>query len=163
MSERIGLFAGSFDPLTLGHVDIVRKALTIFDRVIVLVADDPFKRYTLTGDDRLAICRADLADLGDVNVMRGHGLTAQMARELGACALIRGLRTAADFNDEYRMALVNENIVPGLETVFLLTDPVNCYISSAMVKSLLISGGNIDQMVPPHCLEVIKAKLSKKD
>ena len=157
----VGLFPGSFDPLTLGHVDIVKKALTVFDRVIVLVADDPFKKYTFSGEERMRICREDLEQLGSVEVVRGAGLTAQFAEQHGCCALIRGMRAESDFSSEYRMAQLNQQIGHGLQTVFFLTSPQFSYLSSAVVKNLYISGADVSDMVPENAYRAMQSKLKK--
>lgn len=160
-NERIGLFAGSFDPLTLGHKDIVDKAIKVFSKVVVLVADDPLKHYDFTPEERLWMVQETFKDFPQVEVERGSGLTSLYAQKIGACALIRGLRTEADFNAEFRMAKLNSTLVEGLETVFFISDPNLAYFSSTSVKVLCKAGADVSQMVPEPVLQKLKQKFQK--
>lgn len=160
--ERIGLFAGSFDPLTLGHVDIVKKALNVFSRIIVLVADDPLKHYDFSPAERMKMVEETFKDYDSVEVRRGEGLTSLEAKKLGCCALIRGLRAEADFNSEFRMAKLNSTLAPGLETVFFISDPSLAFFSSTSVKVLYRAGADVSKMVSPAVLKELE-KLKTKN
>lgn len=159
----IGLYAGSFDPITWGHIDIVKKALTVFDTVIVLVADDQLKTYCFTPEERVALCKASLAGIDRVKVERGAGLTAQLAKTLHATALVRGLRTEADFNSEFRLSSLNKIINPDLNTVFFISDPSLSFVSSTKAKLLFDYGADISKFVPEPVIEGLKKKRADKE
>ena len=146
---RIAVCPGSFDPLTNGHVDLVRRAARLFDRVIVAVLANDQKTPLLAPDDRVAIARETFADLTAVEVAAFEGLLTEFAARRGAAAIVRGLRSAADFDYEWPMTAMNRLLQPGIETVFLVPSPEVSAISSRLVKEIWRLGGDIGGLVPP--------------
>ncbi|WP_054952234.1 pantetheine-phosphate adenylyltransferase [Flaviflexus massiliensis] len=154
----IAVCPGSFDPITLGHVDVVRRALTIFDEVIVGVAQNPGKNYRFAPEERLALAESAIADLPGARVMPVHGLLADFVQDTGASAIVKGLRGAADFDAEQAMALMNRHL-SGVETVFIMGDPRLAHVASSLVKDVARHGGYIDDLVPTE----VAAALTRKD
>ncbi|GAA1654865.1 pantetheine-phosphate adenylyltransferase [Georgenia ruanii] len=150
---------GSFDPITYGHVDVVRRARAMFDEVVVVVAHNPAKRYLFDAEQRVALARAALADLPGVRVELVDGLLARYCADVGAVAIVKGLRGAADFDSEQAMALMNRHLV-GIETVFVMGDPTLGHIASSMVKDVAGHGGPIDDLVPPAVAAALHQALS---
>lgn len=152
----IAVCPGSFDPITFGHVDVVRRASHLFSEVIVAVAINHRKNYTFTLDERVELADAALADdaelraahaAGKIRVVAMDGLLAEFCRREGATAIIKGLRGSADFDDELAMALMNRHL-SDIETVFLLGDPNLGHVGSSLVKDVARHGGTIDDLVP---------------
>ena len=155
---------GSFDPVTLGHLDIISRASKIFDRIIVAVPVNPDKRYSFTVEERLAmlgkVCESE--GLGNVECDRVEGLLADYARERGAAVVIKGLRALTDFEYEFQQALTNKKLNPGLETMFLSTSAEHMFLSSSMVKQVAGFGGDISHFVPGCILDTIRERLCRK-
>lgn len=147
-AERIAVYPGAFDPVHLGHLDIARRASAIFDRLIVAVFDRPNKRLTFSGEQRIALFRRGLADLGNVEVVGYAGLTIDFARERGARFLVRGLRTTSDYDYEYQMDIMNRHLAPGIDSVFLLTSSPHAHLSSSLIKEVAAHGAPLDGLVP---------------
>ncbi|WP_127131396.1 pantetheine-phosphate adenylyltransferase [Georgenia sp. SYP-B2076] len=139
---------GSFDPITLGHVDVVRRAREMFDEVVIAVAHNPAKRYLFAPEERVGLARAALADLDGVRVALVPGLLARYCADVGAAAIVKGLRGAADFDAEQSMALMNRHLA-GVETVFIMGDPTLGHVASSLVKDVASHGGRVDDLVPP--------------
>lgn len=156
--ERIAVYAGSFDPPTNGHIDIIRRAAAICDRLVVAVAGNPRKNSLFTSDERVEILREILADDPRVEVDRIDGLLVDYARERGATAIIRGLRAVADFEYEFQMACMNHHLAPGVETVFLMTAQEYFYVSSSLVKEVASFGGDVSPFLPP----LVQARLLER-
>lgn len=148
MSERIGVYPGSFDPATVGHEDMIRRAAGLFDRLIVAVLNNPAKRGFFTVDQRVAMLEKITADLPNVTVDRWDGLLVDFVKREGACAVVRGLRQVSDFETELTMAQANSRLLPGMETVFLMTRPEQGCISSSVVREIATFGGDVSQFVP---------------
>ena len=147
----LALYAGSFDPVTLGHVDIIRRALAVFARVEVTVAVNAEKRTLFSAEERAELIHKSIRQLGDADrleVTRFEGLLVDRARETGATALIRGIRGASDFEYEMRMAMANRELLPGLETVFLAPAPDLAFVSSSIVRDVHRWGGDASRWVP---------------
>jgi pantetheine-phosphate adenylyltransferase len=156
------VYAGSFDPMTLGHIDIVNKALTIFDKVIIGVAVNSAKRSLLPVAKRISLANELFADReGRVSVAEIPGLTATFAKEAGATALVRGLRNAADLESEISLAALNRQLC-GLETVFLIGEPALSHISSSAVKELARYHADITAMVPPAVAAAVLSALKAR-
>lgn len=153
---------GSFDPVTLGHIDIVRRAAKMFDRVIVAVMINPSKHPSFTAEERVEMLRLALRDLPNVEVECFSGLLADYTRARGAVAIVKGLRAVTDFEYEFQMALTNKKLNPDVETVFLTTDAEFMYLSSSIVKQIASFGGDISGFVSPENLNRIKERLCKK-
>lgn len=138
---------GSFDPITLGHLDVVRRARLLFDGVVLAVARNASKTAWFSAEQRVALAREALADT-DVRVEAVDGLVAQYAREIGATAIVKGLRAGADFDGEQPMALMNRHLA-GIETVFLVSDGGYAHIASSLVRDIARHDGDVADLVPP--------------
>ena len=157
------IFPGSFDPVTLGHVDLIKRASRLCDRLIVAVAVNPDKQSSFTMEERMSMIRTALdgADAG-IEVASFTGLTVSFARERGAGFIIRGVRDAQDLSAESSLAWVNEALSPGIETVILLTRPELSHISSSLVRQAARFGGDISSMVPKCAVDEILNRLYNK-
>jgi pantetheine-phosphate adenylyltransferase len=157
--KRVAVFPGSFDPLTLGHINVVERGIEIFDTVIVAVATNLSKTTTFTLEERLEILREVFGGYPNVKVDCFEGLLVDYVRRMNTNILLRGLRTVSDFEYELRMALANKSICPEVETVFLVTESSYGHISSSLIKEVVTLGGSVSQMVPPVVEERLRAKL----
>ena len=154
---------GSFDPVTIGHLDIITRASSIFDRVVVAVLHNPTKQPAFTDDERVAMLKKVTGHLKNVEVMTKDGLLADIAQEVGANIIVKGLRAVSDFEYEFQMALANRKLNPEVETVFLTTSAENMFLSSSVVKQIASFGGDISGFVPkPLCEEITNRLCSKK-
>lgn len=153
----IAVCPGSFDPITLGHVDVVRRALTMFDRVIVGVAQNADKRYLFSPSERLALARASVEHLPGASAEPVDGLLANFVQEVGASAIVKGLRGSADYDSEQAMALLNRHL-SGVETVFIMGDSGLGHVASSLVKDVAAHGGRIDDLVPVPVARVLTRK-----
>jgi len=159
---RIAVFPGSFDPLTNGHIDLIQRAARLFDHIIVAVLVNPDKRTMFTPDERVAMIElacGNLHESGTVKVDAFEGLLVQYAASHGACAIIRGLRSSADFDYERPQALMNAHLAPTIETVCLLAANTHAHISSRLVKEVASLGGAVSNLVPPSVESLLLAKL----
>lgn len=147
---------GSFDPLTLGHVDVVRRARSMFDEVVVGIARNSAKSPLLAVEQRVALAREAFAADPGVRVEVVPGLLADFVREVGAVAVVKGLRGGADFDGELPMALMNRHLT-GVETVFVVGDPALAHIASSLVKDVARFAGPIDDLVPPGVADAVRA------
>ncbi len=145
---RRAMYAGSFDPPTNGHIDIVRRGAELFDELIVGVGSNPSKRYHLDSEQRRVLFESSIPDLDNVRVVTFAGLVVEAAREQGAQVLLRGIRTSSDLDLEFRNGLANRDLA-GVETLFLLTDPEHIFVSSSLVREIAKFGGDISKYVPP--------------
>jgi pantetheine-phosphate adenylyltransferase len=162
MKERVALYPGSFDPITLGHIDILERATAIFDRVVVSVLRNPAKQPLFSVGERLELIGAATESLdGEVTVDSFDGLTVEHARQVGAIAIVRGLRALSDFETEFQMALMNRRLEPDVHTVFLMTSAPYVYMSSNLVKEVCRLGGDISEFVPPAIAEALHRRLGK--
>lgn len=151
---------GSFDPVTNGHLDIIKRASKLFDHVIVLVLSNLDKNTAFTMDERVELLQRVTAKLDNVTVDSYEGLTADYARDKGACALVKGLRAVSDFEYEFQMALTNKLLHPELETLFLNTNAEYMYLSSSIVKQIAQYNGDISRFIPGEILDDIEKRLS---
>lgn len=161
MTERVAVYPGSFDPLTRGHLDLIQRATRIFDRVIVAVATNNAKQCLFTVDERLAMLEEHTREYERAEVAHFRGLTVDFAREQGACAIIRGLRVISDFEFELSMAINNEKLNPGIDTVLLTPSEPYLYLSSRLVKELVEHGGPVSHYVTPSVEARLREKLGK--
>jgi pantetheine-phosphate adenylyltransferase len=143
------VYPGSFDPFTLGHLDILERATGIFDKVIVAVLENPNKLPLFSVDERLAMIRDSIDHDGRIEVDSFDGLTVEYAKKVGAGSLVRGLRATSDFENEFQMALFNRRLAPEITTVFLMTSFANVFLSSSLIKEVARHGGAVDFAVPP--------------
>jgi pantetheine-phosphate adenylyltransferase len=158
---RIAVCPGSFDPVTFGHRDIVHRAATLFDKVIVLVTNNLYKKPAFTIPERLVFLERITAGLDNVVIDHWDGLIAEYMRDVGACAIVKGLRAVSDFEYEFQMALANKMLYDKAETVFLTTSAENMYLSSSAVKQIAAFGGDISHFVPGEIIDDIKERLEK--
>lgn len=161
MAGRVCVYPGSFDPITVGHMDIIRRSVSLFDRVVVAVLHNPQKTGCFTLDERLEMLRDCCRDLPAVSVETFDGLTMDFARRVGACAVVRGIRTAADYPMEESLARINQRICPEVETVLLLSSAEHSVVSSSCVRELAMFGGDVRNLVPEPILERVRARLSR--
>ncbi|HJB60119.1 MAG: pantetheine-phosphate adenylyltransferase [Acutalibacteraceae bacterium] len=157
---KIGICPGSFDPVTLGHMDIITRACRIFDKVIVAVPINPDKHFSFTVEERMDMLRTVTAGMG-VEVDSVGGLLVDYAREKGATAIVKGLRAVSDYDYEFQMALANKQLNPEVETMFLPTRVENMFLSSSLVKQVAGFGGDISHFVPECLLERINERLCR--
>ena len=162
MNKRIAICPGSFDCITLGHLDIINRAAAMFDEIIVVAMNNSKKSYTFTPDERIDMIKKSTVGIKNVQVDLFDGLLAKYAAKKNACAIIKGLRAMSDFEYEFQMALTNKKLNPEVETLFLTTSAQNMYLSSSMVKQIASMGGDISDFVPPVILDDILKKLSPK-
>ena len=157
---KIGICPDSFDPVTLGHMDIITRACRIFDKVIVAVPINPDKHFSFTVEERMDMLRTVTAGMG-VEVDSVGGLLVDYAREKGATAIVKGLRAVSDYDYEFQMALANKQLNPEVETMFLPTRVENMFLSSSLVKQVAGFGGDISHFVPECLLERINERLCR--
>ena len=159
---RIAVYPGSFDPVTNGHLDIIRRAAALFDQVVVLVAENAAKRYSFSAQERVALLQSCTASMPNVTVEASPGLVAHYAREIGATAIVKGLRAMSDFDAEFQQALANRNLNAAAETVFIPAGHESMYLSSSMVRQVCALGGDISGFVPAEVLPQITQRLNLK-
>jgi pantetheine-phosphate adenylyltransferase len=164
---KVAVYPGSFDPITNGHLDVIRRAAHVFDRVVVGVLGNPRKSPLLDSDARVAIIRASVEAepvlAGVVEVRTFDGLTVDFCREVGSAFLVRGLRAIADFETELQLAHNNHQLAPGVDTVFFMTSLEHSYISSSLVKEIALFGGDVSGMLPQPAALALERALSAGD
>lgn len=158
---RRAIYAGSFDPVTNGHLDVLARAAKVFDEVIFAIAYNAEKRGLFSPDERLELLREASSAFPNVKVARFEGLLVDFARAQQAAALIRGLRAISDFEFEFQMALMNRRLAPELETLFLMPREDYSYVSSRLVKEVASLGGDVAALVPPCVAAALADKLRK--
>ncbi len=156
----VAVYAGSFDPITRGHEDLIRRSCEFVDKVVVAVANNSSKKPLFTPDERVALIKQAAGETPCVEVRQFQGLLVDFAREVGATLIIRGLRAVSDFEYEFQMALMNRNLSPGLETVFMVPSVETTYISSSIIREVAQYGGNLDNLVHPAVAEALKSKFA---
>jgi pantetheine-phosphate adenylyltransferase len=156
---RTAIYAGSFDPITRGHEDLVLRTLEFVDRLIVAVANNSSKQPLFTIDERVELIRSALDGEGRVEVKSFTGLLVDFAAQEGANLLIRGLRAVSDFEYEYQMALMNRHLSPKLETVFMIPSLDTTYISASLVREVARYGGDVSTLVHPAIAAALRAKI----
>jgi pantetheine-phosphate adenylyltransferase len=152
------VYAGSFDPITLGHLDIIKRASGLFDHLVVAIGNNPAKRYWFDLEQRKAMLQDACAGLDTVSVVCFSGLLIHLCENEGANVIVRGLRALSDFDLEFRNGLANRDMT-GIETVFLLSDPKHIFVSSSLVKEIAQNGGDVRKYVPPGVLGAITERL----
>jgi pantetheine-phosphate adenylyltransferase len=158
MAERVALYAGSFDPLTNGHLDILSRARRLADRVVLAILENDAKKPLFTVEERLAMIREIVGDDPAVPVRSFSGLLVDFAKQSGATLIVRGLRAVSDYEYELQMALMNRRLAPAIETVFLMAKEEYSYVSSRLVKEVARLRGDLSGLVPPPVLKRLAAK-----
>lgn len=159
---RLAIYAGTFDPLTVGHISIVERGLRIFDEVVVAVAENVRKAPLFTVNERIDFIEDVFAQELGVRAVAFDGLLVDLATELGAVALLRGLRNSTDFEYEAPMVHMNRHLAPDVETVFVVSEKEEVFVSSSLVKEVARFGGDVASFVPPQVLEPLLARIAEK-
>ena len=156
------LYPGSFDPVTLGHVDVTRRAAKLFDKIVIGVYDTPSKSLMFDTDERMDLFRRAVTDIPNVEVTSFQGLVVRYAQEIGANTIVRGLRSGSDFEYEFDMAFMNRRLAPDVDLVSFMTSLDYMFLSSSLIKEVAMLGGDITGMVPPHVIEAVNSKFSSR-
>ena len=157
---KTAIYAGSFDPITRGHEDLIRRSLEFVDRLVVAVATNSSKQPLFTADERVRLIEQAVGGDPRVEVRHFHGLLVDFAREVGASLFVRGLRAVSDFESEYQMALMNRHLAPALETVFMMPSLETTYISSSLVREVARFRGDVSDLVHPAVAEALRVRYS---
>jgi len=153
------IYPGSFDPVTRGHLDLVERALPLFDKLTVAVAVNSSKNATFTPDERVAMLREVLPADPRLSVTTFRGLVVDFCRAQGIGAILRGVRTVSDFEYEYQMALTNRHLAPGIETVFVMPSVQYSYVSSSLIREIVRNGGDVGSFLPPPVESRLRERL----
>lgn len=154
--EKIAIFPGSFDPITCGHVSVIRRAIPLFDKIIVAIGINALKSTYFDLEKRMAMIQAVFAESEKIEVQSYSGLTIDFCREMNAKFLLRGLRTSADFEFERSIGQMNKQMNPDIETIFLLTQPEHTALNSSIVRDILRHNGDVSKFVPSEALRFLK-------
>ena len=152
------LYPGSFDPVTLGHMDVTTRAAALFDKIIVAVYATPSKNLLFSTEERFDLISHATRDMPNVEVRRFEGLVVRFAQEVDAAVIVRGLRSGSDFEYEYEMAFMNRKLAPDVDMVSFMTSQDHMFVSSSLLKEVARLGGNIAEMVPPRVADAVYAK-----
>ncbi len=156
------LYPGSFDPVTCGHLDVAKRAATIFDEVLVAVAANSDKKALFSIEERMELFREASKDIPNIRVVTFKGLMVKAVNDFKADAVIRGIRAASDFEYEFQMALMNRELSGKCETLFMMTDPAYSFVSSRLIKEIAANNGEYSNFVPPCVVEALRAKMKEK-
>jgi pantetheine-phosphate adenylyltransferase len=151
------IYPGTFDPLTYGHLDVLERASKLFDKVTVSISDNPAKGPFFSTEQRLAMLLPNIRAFPNVEAVTFNILLVEFARQMGACAIIRGLRAISDFEFEFNMALMNRHLNAGIETIFVMPNEEYSYTSSTLVKQVAKYGGDVTHFVPPNVAVALRA------
>ncbi|MBX6771758.1 MAG: pantetheine-phosphate adenylyltransferase [Chloroflexi bacterium] len=157
------VYPGTFDPITMGHVDIARRAAQIFEHVIVAVYDTPAKTLVFDTAERVAMAEKALAGVGNIEVRAFGGLLVEFARQAGARVIVRGLRAVSDYEIETQMALMNRTLAPDVEEVFLVASLQYSFLSASLIKEVIKLGGTVEGLVPDFVADALRQKLAKQE
>ena len=162
-SKGTAVCPGSYDPVTLGHIDIITRASGVFDKVIVGVVDQPVRKQktVFTAQERVAFIEAEVADLGNVEVKAFHNLLVEFARENGARAIVKGLRAISDFEYEFEMNQLNRKMAPDIESTYMMSSPQFSFLSSSGAKELAMFGGDLSGLVPDAVAAQLQERLKR--
>jgi pantetheine-phosphate adenylyltransferase len=162
LSPRVAVYTGTFDPIHLGHLDIIERGCRLFDRLIVAVGNNPDKATLFTIEERVGLIREVTGKFGNVEVMPFPGLAVHFVREVGARIMLRGLRTLSDMEYEFTMSLMNRNLDPGIETVFLMAKEEFSHVSSSLLRQIATLGGDLTKFLPELVKQALIKKVTKK-
>lgn len=163
LSRSIAVYPGTFDPITNGHLDILKRALALFDKVIVMIAINQRKAPLFSADERIAFIKDAMPEADSrLEFASSDGLLVDFCRDHGATVIVRGLRALADFEYEFQFAHMNRRLAPAIDTVFFMTDERNHYVSSSLVKEVASLGGDVTGLVPHAVVEALAAKYQRK-
>lgn len=160
LDHRVAIYPGTFDPITRGHEDLVRRAASLFDKLILAIAESPAKQPRFTLADRVAMAREILGDVRNVEIVGFNTLLMNFVHEQGAKVIVRGLRAVSDFEYEFQMAGMNRSLYPEVETVFLTPGEQYMFISATMVREIARLGGDVGKFVQPSVEQRLRAKIS---
>jgi pantetheine-phosphate adenylyltransferase len=160
LNHRVAIYPGTFDPITRGHEDLVRRAGSLFDKLILAIAESPSKRPYFTLDERVEMARETLADMNNVEIVGFNTLLMDFVHERGAKVIVRGLRAVSDFEYEFQMAGMNRSLYPEVETVFLTPGEQYMFVSATMVREIARLGGDVGKFVQPSVNKRLRAKSS---
>ena len=161
MEAKVALYPGTFDPLTNGHLDIIRRCVHLFDRTVVGVAKNPTKEPLLSVTERVEILKETTEEFPNIEIGVFEGLTVHYAEKIGANYLLRGLRAVSDFEYELQMAMMNRELNPRIETFFVIPDARYSFLSSSLVKEVYRLGGHIEDFMPEAAIKMLKKKYAK--
>lgn len=162
-NKKIAIYPGTFDPITNGHLDIIQRAIPLFDKVIITLARNSGKKPMFTIEERLKMISESIWNIDGVEVVEFDGLVVEFGRKVGAKAIIRGLRAVSDFEYEFQIALMNRKLYNKMDTVFLMPDEKYTYLSSRIVREVARHGGDIDYFVPLNVNQELSKKFQKID
>ena len=162
MKRKTAVYAGSFDPITYGHLNIAARGSTLFDQIIIAVGENPKNRYTFSLNVRIELIEKSVVDIPNISVQPFQGLLVDFCQKVGANVILRGLRAATDFDFEFQIGLANMDMAPSIETVFLLSEPKNIFISSSLVKEIASHQGDVRQYLPKHACDALYAKCKEQ-
>jgi pantetheine-phosphate adenylyltransferase len=161
MIRRIAVYPGTFDPVTFGHIDLIKRATQLFDRVIVAVAMQPEKQILFSHQERMAMLKAATKGISRINIECFDGLLVEYVKKKKARAMLRGLRMISDFEYEFQMALTNRRLDPEIETIYMMPKESYCFLSSKLIKEAASLGANLKDFVPAFVERKLKARLKK--
>ncbi|MFH1415828.1 MAG: pantetheine-phosphate adenylyltransferase [Elusimicrobiota bacterium] len=158
MVKKIAVYPGSFDPPTNGHLDVIERAISIFDELVIVVVTNPSKKTLFSVEERVEMMTRIYAGRDDIEVADYDGLLIEIARKRNATTIVRGLRAVSDFEYEFEMALMNRKLDPDIKSIYLMPSPEFTYLSSSIIKEVFSLGGDVDTLIPP----IVKEFLEKK-
>ncbi len=158
--EKIAIYPGTFDPITNGHIDVIQRALNIFDKVVIVIARNPRKQTIFSEKERLALIRESLLNYNNIEITATDKLTVEFAKSISAKAIIRGIRAVSDFEYEFQIALMNRKLCPEIATIFLMPNEKYTYLNSSIVRELARYGADVSEFVPTCVSQKLKEKFS---
>ncbi|MFH1045380.1 MAG: pantetheine-phosphate adenylyltransferase [Candidatus Omnitrophota bacterium] len=160
--KNLAIYPGTFDPVTYGHIDLIKRAVKLFDHLIVAVASNPPKGVLLSAAERVELLKVATKGIPGVSVERFDGLLVDYVRKKKAPVMLRGLRMISDFEYEFQMALTNRRLAPDIETIYMMPNEAFCYVSSKLIKEAASLGAKLQDFVPPFVEKKLKERLAKK-
>ena len=162
LSQRVAVYPGTFDPIHRGHLDVIERGSRIFDRLVVGVGINPDKAPFFGLEERVGLVRQVIAPFGNAEVQAFTGLAVAFARQAGAQVMLRGLRTTSDMENEFAMSLMNLNLDPGIETVFLMAKEAYSHVSSTLLRQIATFGGGLDKFLPPPVKTALESRVRER-